>query len=263
MQTLQRCLYIASGWVLGGLVISLLTGCEPLRQSYTVADPRDVETPVSVSGDQVWVSSIPAGAEVYLQPLTPGEPPSHSTSSDDYKGKTPLQLTIPPGTYWIELALNAEVFSEYFSAPYENVQFENDGAVSEALLFRPFDLSQKRRVLRYYRLAKEPDQGEMIIALFHPRGVPLNRVEPLYPREAHFDIGPDVLPALEAAAEASEDERGPLLDMLRRGGKVVWTKGDDYRVALEVGPDGLRSHINTLYQGSPHPSPLLPDGGGL
>jgi hypothetical protein len=103
-----------------------------------------------------------------------------------HKGTTPLQLSLPPGRYWIEVALDADVFSNYFSPPYDDVQFENDGAQSEALVLQPFAPGEKRRVVRYYRIDKFPDQGQTVVALFHPRGAPFDRVVALYPQEEKF-----------------------------------------------------------------------------
>ena len=75
--------------------------------------------PLRVEAQDVWVSSIPEGADVYVQPYEPEEVPSHDTDPAAYRGKTPLSLALPPGSYWIELAFDAEVFDLFFDPPYD------------------------------------------------------------------------------------------------------------------------------------------------
>lgn len=246
-----------------GFWLALLAGCEPLYQSYADVERRQTTLPVTVANDALWVSSVPAGADVYVQPFVPEQLPSHRTGSDFYKGTTPLQLTLPPGRYWIEVALDAEVFASYFSPPFDDVQFEKDGADSEALVLKPFAPGEKRRVVRYYRLDKLSDQGQTVVALFYPRGAPLERVVSLYPEEEGFRMVPETLPRVLQAAQLPDDAQAPLLDLLRRGGKVFWARDNDYSVSLEMTPEGLRGRVIALYTGPPLPNPLLPDGGGF
>jgi hypothetical protein len=172
-------------------------------------------------------------------------------------------LTLAPGQYWIEVALDAEVFANYFSPPYDDVQFEQDGAASEALIFKPFAPGDERRVLRYYRVEKQPQQGERVIALFHPRGISLEQVAPLYPGEEQFRFAPEELPLALQPPQLPAEAQAPLVSLMRRGGKAVWNKDGDYQVALEVQADGVQARVIELFTGSPHPEPLLPDGGGL
>ncbi len=248
-----------------GLVLStaLLMGCEPLYHSYAGVERRPTTLPVTVGDEALWVSSVPAGADVYMQPFVPKQVPSHSSDPAMHQGTTPLQLTLPPGRYWIEVALDADVFANYFARPYDDIQFEKDGAKSEALILQPFAPGEKRRVVRYYRLDKLPAQGETIVALFYPRGAPLERVEPLYPQEEGFQIALETLPAVLQAANLPADEQEPVLDMLRRGGKAFWARDNDFSVSLEVVPEGIWAQVTERYTGPPLPHPLLPDGGGF
>ncbi|ETX05345.1 MAG: hypothetical protein ETSY2_23510 [Candidatus Entotheonella gemina] len=244
-----------------GLV--LLTGCEPLYHSYSGVEQRPATLPVTVTNEELWVSSVPAGADVYVQPLIPDQVPSHSSAPAMHKGTTPLQLTLPPGRYWIEVALDADVFSNYFSRPYDDVQFEKDGANSEALILQPFAPGEKRRVVRYYRLDKLPDQGQTIVALFHPRGAPLENVVALYPQEEGFQMVPETLPRVLEEAQLPADVQASMLDLLRRGGKAFWARDNDFSVSLEMVPEGIRGQVVELYTRAPLPDPLLPDGGGF
>ncbi len=252
--------HIHVGLALGA---ALLVGCEPLYHSYSGVERRPTTLPVTVADEALWVSSVPAGADVYVQPLIPDQVPSHSSDPDLYQGTTPLQLTLPPGRYWIEVALDADVFSNYFSRPYDDVQFEKDGANSEALILQPFAPGSKRRVVRYYRLDKLPDQGQTIVALFYPRGAPLEQVAPLYPQGEGFEIESETLPVVLQAAELPTDAQGAVLDLLRRGGKAFWARDNDFSVALEVVPEGVWGQVIERYTGPPLPNPLLPDGGGF
>ncbi len=246
-----------------GLWLALLVGCEPLYQSYSDVERRQTTLPVTVANDELWVSSVPAGADVYVQPYVPERLLSHRPGPDFLKGKTPLQLTLPPGRYWIEVGLDADVFASYFSAPFDDVQFEKDGADSEALILKPFAPGEKRRVVRYYRLDKLPDQGQTVVALFYPRGAPLERVVSLYPQEEGFQMVPETLPRVLEAARLPDDAQAPLLDLMRRGGKVFWARDNNYSVSLEMTPEGIRGRVIALYTGAPYPNPLLPDGGGF
>lgn len=202
-------------------------------------------------------------AEVYIQPYVPDEVPSHASRPEAYRGKTPLQLSLPPGSYWLELALDAEVFDNYFARPYDDAQFEQEGASSEALLFAPFTPGQKRRVLRYYRLEKVSDQGQTLIALFHPRGAPLERVAALYPQAEQYQFAPQELREIMQRVQVPASTQEAFLGLLKRGGKAFWSMRDTYAVAIEVQPNAIQGRIVALYTGVPQPDPLLPDGGGL
>lgn len=236
-----------------------LVGCEPLYQSYTFTESLQTTLPVQVTGDEVWVTSLPEGADVYVQPYDPEQVPSHATAPQAARGKTPVRFSLPAGSYWIELALEAEVFANYFSPPYDDAQFEPDGAVSEALFFRPFTPGEKRRVLRYYSLVKQDQQGQTLIALFHPRGEPLERVMALYPQQEYYRFVPSELLDLLRRAQVPPTVQDTFLTLLKRGGKAFWSLRDEYEVALELQPQAVRGRIVALYTGVPRPDPLLPD----
>ena len=232
------------------MVAVLLTGCEALYQSYDFSERMPTGMPVQVVEDEVWVTSIPEAADVYVQPYDPEEVPSHDTDPEAYRGKTPLRLTLPPGSYWVELAFDAEVFDLFFDPPYDDVQFEQAGATYEALLFQPLTPGAKRRVLRYYRLDKQAGQGQTLIALFHPRGQPLERVLALYPQSEQFTLASDPLNNLLQQLEVPPEAQERLLFLMRRGGKAFWRESKDtYRVALEARQDEIQGQIVVLYTG--------------
>ena len=243
---------------------ALLSGCEALYQSYDFSEGMSTGLPVQVAADEVWVTSIPEAADVYVQPYRPEELPSHDTDPAAYRGKTPLRLTLPPGSHWIELAFDAEVFDLFFDPPYDDVQFEQAGATYEALLFQPLTPGAKRRVLRYYRVDKQAGEGQTLVALFHPRGQPLERVVSLYPQSEQFTLGADQLSDLLQRLDVPPEAQERLLFLMRRGGKAFWRESaDTYRVALEARQDEIQGQGVVLYTGTPVPDPLLPDGGGL
>ena len=245
------------------LGLTLFSGCEPLYHSYAGVERRPTTLPVTVTDEELWVSSVPAGADVYVQPFIQEHVPSYPSDPDMHKGTTPLQFTLSPGRYWIVVAFDADVFASYFARPYDDAQFEKDGASSEALILQPFAPGEKRRVVRYYRLDKLPDQGQTIVALFHPRGAPLERVAPLYPPEEGFQMMPATVPLVLQEAQLPDEAQVSVLDLLRRGGKAFWARDNDFSVSLEVVPDGIRGQVIERYRRAPLPDPLLPDGGGL
>lgn len=252
--------YCRFGYLLLWIVV---VGCDPLMQSYTFTESLQTSFPVQVAEEEVWVTSVPVGADVYVQPFTPGQVPSHATAPEAHRGKTPARFSLPLGSYWIELAFDAEVFENYFSPPFDDAQFEQDGASSEALLFQPFAPGEKRRVLRYYRLEKRRGEGQTLIALFHPRGEPLERVMALYPSEEQYTVVPQELLEIFRQAQLPETVKDTFLTLLQRGGKAFWSLQDDYQVALELHPQSVQGRILTLYTGPPRPEPFIPDGGGL
>ena len=242
----------------------LLSGCEALYQSYDFSERMPTGLPVQVAADEVWVTSIPEAADVYVQPYAPEEVPSHDSGPEAYHGKTPLRLTLPPGSYWIELAFDAEVFGLFFDPPYDDVQFEQAGATYEALLFQPLTPGAKRRVLRYYRIDKQADQGQTLIALFHPRGQSLERVVALYPQSEQFTLASEQLDDLMQRLDVPPEAQERFLFLMRRGGKAFWSQSaGTYRVALEARQDEIQGQAVVRYAGAPVPDPLLPDGGGL
>ena len=246
------------------LAAALLSGCEALYQSYAFSERLPIGMPAQVAADEVWVTSIPEAADVYVQPYDPEEVPSHDTDPQAYRGKTPLRLTLPTGSYWIELAFDAEVFDLFFDPPYDDVQFEQAGATYEALLFQPLTPGAKRRVLRYYRIDKQAGQGQTLVALFHPRGQPLERVALLYPQIEQFTLASDRFNDLLQQMDVPPEAQAQFLSLMRRGGKAFWSQsGDTYRVALEARQGEIQGQVVVRYAGTRMPEPLLPDGGGL
>lgn len=245
------------------ILLLAFAGCNPLYQSYSFTETMQTTLPVKVSGDEVWVTSIPVGADVYVQPFVRNQTPSHATDPEAYHGKTPVSFSLSPGSYWIELAFDVEVFDNYFTRPYDDAQFEQDGAASEALLFKPLAPGAKRRVLRYYQVEKRQQEGLTLIALFYPRGEPSDRVIALYPQQQQYQFVPAELLDIMRRAEVPESAQEAFLDAMRRGGKAFWSRRDEHRVALELEPEGVKGQIITLYTGTPLPDPLIPDGGGL
>lgn len=246
-------------WALRLGVLLVTCGCEPLYQSYTFTEPVQTTFPVQVNDDDVWVTSVPVGADVYVEPYDPERVPSHATSPDAYRGKTPLGFSLSPGTYWIEVASDAQVFENYFAPPYDRAQFEQEGAFAEALLFRPFAPGDRRRLLRYYKLEKHAQQGQTLIALFHPRGEPLERVAALYPQQEHYQVVPEELRTLLQQAQVPANVQDAFITLLRRGGKAFWSLRDEYRVAFEVQPGAVQGRVVVLYTGAPLAQPLIPD----
>ena len=246
------------------LAAAILVGCEALHQSYDFSERVPTGMPLQLQADDLWVTSIPVGADVYLHPYDAEAIPSHDADPEVYRGKTPLSLSLAPGTYWIELAFDAEVFDLFFDPPYDDVQFEPAGATYEALLFQPLTPGAKRRVLRYYRVDKQAGQGQTLVALFHPRSQPIERVAALYPQDAQFDLSTGDVGNLLQRLDIPREAREQLMSLLQRGGKVLWNQsGDTYKVALEARSDEIRGQIEVRYSGVPMPDPLLPDGGGL
>ena len=249
---------------LAGVAAVLLGGCEALYQSYDFSERVLTGMPVQVDSEDVWVTSIPEGADVYIQPYQPEVIPSHDTDPGAYRGKTPLSLPLPPGSYWIELAFDAEEFGLFFDPPYDDVQFEPAGATYEALFFQPLSPGAKRRVLRYYRVDKQAGLGQTLVALFHPRAQPRERVAALYPQSEQFTLPSEQVGSLLRRLDVPPEAQEQLLFLLQRGGKVLWNQsGDTYKVALEARAEEIQVQIEALYTGVPVPDPLLPDGGGL
>jgi hypothetical protein len=118
-------------------------------------------------------------------------------------------------------------------------------------------------VLRYYRLDKQPQQGQTLIALFYPRGAPLERVVGLYPQEKQYRFITDELLDILQQAQVPQDVQETFLTLMQQGGKAFWSMGEAYQVALELHPRVIRGRVLALYTGPPVPDPLLPDGGGL
>ena len=253
-------------WRVGLAVVAavVLGGCEALHQSYDFSERVATVMPQPVDAGDVWVTSIPEGADVYVQPYEPDTIPSHDTDPEAYRGKTPLSLALSPGSYWLELAFDAEVFDLFFDPPYDDVQFEPAGATYEALLFQPLTPGAKRRVLRYNRIDKQAGQGQTLVALFHPRSQPIERVAALYPQSEQFSLSSARVGSLLQQLDVPPEAREQMLALLRRGGKVLWNEPEGtYKVALEARPDALQGQVEAVYSGTPLPDPLLPDGGGF
>lgn len=250
-------------WSLIVSIAWLCLGCNPLYYSYHFTQPVQTTLPVQPAPGEIWVTSVPVGADVYIQPYNPDQIPSHATDPAAYRGKTPLRLELPPGSYWVEFALHAEAFEKFFSPPYDDAQFEQDGAASEALFFRPFTPGERRQVLRYYLIEKQPEHGQTLIALFHPRGEPGERAAFLYPLQEDYRFTQaEVLQLLQQLQLPPEAQETFVL-LLRRGGKAFWSKRDEFSLSIELQDDAIAGHIIALYTGPPRPDPLLPDGGGL
>ena len=63
---------------------------------------------------------------------------------------------------------------ELFHSPHTTMRnLSATGLLLKPCSFSPFAPGNKRRLLRYYQLVKQPQQGQTLIALFHPRGEPV------------------------------------------------------------------------------------------
>ena len=87
----------------------MLAGCEAMYQSYDFSERVTTGMPLQVQGQDVWVTSIPEGADVYIHAYDAEAIPSHNADPDVYRGKTPSEPVIGSGSYWIELALTRGV----------------------------------------------------------------------------------------------------------------------------------------------------------
>ena len=202
---------LISRWraVLLAVTVGLLAGCEALHQSYDFSERIPTAMPLTVDPGEVWVTSIPEGADVYVQTYETDVIPSHDADPEAYRGKTPLSVPLSPGSYWIELAFDADVFDLFFDPPYDDVQFEPAGATYEALLFQPLTPGAKRRVLRYYRVDKQAGRGQTLVALFHPRSQPIERVSALYPQDEQFGLSSDQVGILLRRLDVPPEVREP------------------------------------------------------
>ena len=247
-----------------GIAAGLLVGCEALHQSFDFSERMTTGLPLQLGPEDVWLTSIPEGADVYVQPYDAEVIPSHDTDPEAYRGRTPLMLSLPPGAHWIELAFDAEVFELFFDPPYDDLQFEPAGATYEALLFQPLTPGAKRRVLRYYRVDKQVGQGQTLVALFHPRAHSTERAAALYPQSEQFTLPSGQVSSLLQRLYVPLEAQEQLLTLLHRGGKVLWNAPDNsFQVALETRQNEIRGRFAAPYAGVPVPDPLLPDGGGF
>jgi hypothetical protein len=105
--------------------------------------------------------------------------------------------------------------------------------------------------LRYYQLVKQPQQGQTLIALFHPRGEPFERVMALYPQEEQYQVVPDELRTLMQQAQVPPTVQETFLTLLKLSGKAFWSMRDEYNVTLELQPQAVRGRIVAVYTGPP------------
>ena len=63
-------------------------------------------------------------------------------------------------------------------------------------------------MLRYYRLEKQAQQGQTLIALFHPRGAPMERVVASIPRASNTALLPMPLLDLLQRAQVPRNVQG-------------------------------------------------------
>ena len=64
--------------------------------------------------------------------------------------------------------------------------------------------------------------AQTLVALFHPRGRPLERVVALYPQSEQFILGADQLSVLLQRLDVPPEAQERLLFLMRRGGKAFW-----------------------------------------
>ncbi|HKY33482.1 MAG TPA: hypothetical protein VJV23_13190 [Candidatus Polarisedimenticolia bacterium] len=84
-------------------------GEEPEAQTPAAPEPAQPSaTPTADTGDRVWVSSVPAGARVFVSTARTND--QEVFDHDHYVGRTPLSLALDPGDYTIVVQKEAGEF---------------------------------------------------------------------------------------------------------------------------------------------------------
>ena len=238
------------------VIAAVLGGCEAMHQSYDFTERMPTAMPQQVDAEDVWVTSIPEGADVYLQPYQPEAIPSHDSDPEAYRGKTPLSLPLSPGSYWIELAFDADVFDLFFDPPYDDAQFEACGSHIRSVTLPAPDTGRQtpRAALLPGRQAGRPgaDAGCPV----PPPLSPIERVAALYPQSEQFNLSSGQVGNLMQQLDVPPEAHEQLLLLLQRGGKVLWNEpGGAYKVALEARADEIQGQVEVLYSGAPMAGP--------
>ena len=209
--------------------------------------------------DVIWIHSVPSGLDVYLAPDTESSPSEQKPDDAGWttvvenhpvidkrflKGKTPVLIhNVSPGKYLLGIApvklldkqgpcdcdatLKAKVFVSF--VPLTSDLFDN---------VRSGRIVVKGAVV--YSITKEVVDPQRVVVLAIPQDTVIDALDPFYPPNPSFSFD-EVLLAKELT-EAShnvlpEGEIQKTVSLLRRGGKVILTKGD-VRFLIEILSDG-------------------------
>ena len=197
-------------------------------------EPGDLHPPMPEPDEDVlWVSSIPAGAEVWIRAV---RGPS-ARQWRDYRrlGETPLTSRIPPGTWAVRVMVPAEIADGLKPAPQLDEHtnpFEHDGW--EEIGFRR-DAHVVASVT--YNVVKRQGRAASVNALFQLKDQPLDEVVETFPsgRNFHYNV-PGVMDRLRERG-IPRAEVFLMLQALARGGKIVW-HGEEESLMAEVTPGG-------------------------
>jgi hypothetical protein len=216
--------------------------------------------PAVLSGDQIWMSSIPFGLKVYVMPMdtAPGKKDEEGYvqvkethdifQPKNLKGTTPFFLKgLPKG--WVMIGVKP--------VTWLTRELESIGAdpTFDCICFvTPLAKSMTSWIDDYrkgigeldggvvYAIDNDPQKRRYITILVTDKSSDLAEIEKKYPEDNHFFF--DDTAAMETLNEKlgdtgvfSAEEKTKALSMAHRGGKVVVTKGD-VRIVLDVEDHG-------------------------
>jgi len=190
---------------------------------------RQQTTPFRVphlTPNQVWVSSLPPGASVYLV-----EKP-HRGSGGDSVGKTPLVVELDPARPVVVVELDSADFpksiklNQSAASRSQGGYFIDSSAtyfVWKTTKFHP-GKGEKRSswgVGAEFEIDKKT--RDLYVALFQPRDVGIDKVDALYPPGSNFEWSADDESIRGDLVEfgVSPKHVGKIAELLRRGGKIA------------------------------------------
>ena len=216
------------------------------------------------SGDGFWISSVPTGLRVFISTAR-AQPRSSFKNSlkgwvesewegaiaksgraiTGFAGKTPVYVRSEDSEAWVAVEV---VLPRRVAEPAAGWNPLVDDGQSDTCL------GANQRFLKIYRLrkkrkAKNEKVVAKLIAMMYSRKLSPPTVEALYPVSPQFTINPDE--RNHALSELTgdgipQDLADHLIDMARRGGKVIYEARDGSNRALEITSAQGQYRISTV-----------------
>lgn len=207
---------------------------------------------------QLFVSSIPVGATVYVVPkdafedLFDGSAGSYELSNHKhsqfesesikkkyFKCSTPCAITINPGTYVVAVKIEVATsrLSDSFildqaynmiSGSYKITKYDKKGKITDVEIINP-------NIFKWYLIEKKDYPG-ILLALFQPKNASLDDISSLYPPGNNFIFEDAALSKSLAEKGVAINEIKKALELLHRGGMIA-LKGKAGTVIVQITGD--------------------------
>lgn len=154
---------------------------------------------------------------------------AHAGSAAYYSGAAPLSIHLEPGNYIVRLAVPE---SDQLPGDISPFEFDDGSTYGSSILGSSDGLTSWSYLVE---ITSESDY-ENLIQIWQPKSWSLAQIAALYPEQEVFKIDEEGIKA-DLEGNIPDSDIPTVLQLLRKGGKVVYREDETHRIILQIDPD--------------------------